>query len=107
MKLDKKDIKYLIAIFSVFILIITVYQISFINSSYTCGTITGKMKSRGATSYKYEYNINAKSYSSSIDISYLSYRNLDSLQKMPCIEVKYSKWIPAFSKIVDKRILKE
>jgi len=85
-----------------------VIKILLINSNENCGRFYRSGGVRSTITYHYKYYIGGKEYESSIsEYNILSeFRSIDSLKKIECIKIKYSKWFPSFSQITDERLLK-
>lgn len=105
-KADRRFIIILVSIVSLTALLIIMYNLSFRNGYNTCGRFNGKeFVNKGRVSYEYEYIVDNETYSSHCDMYFLSLKDIDSLKKIECVEITYSKWITNFSKVTDKRII--
>ncbi len=106
-KLDKKDIKYLIFIISLFFLYGLIYYSSFLNSKVICGHFESTSFIRSRKYYNFVFDYKDRERIVSISEDNIKYRNENELNEMDCIKIECSQWTSWFSRIVDKRILKE
>jgi hypothetical protein len=103
----KKAILKLMVILTIIILMLfTVKQILYSNSSTVCGVIYGRHKgSRGGWYIDYKFEINNKKYLRSQDSWDCKDVSIEIMKKMNCIKIEYSNFWNGYSKIIDRRIV--
>lgn len=105
------NLKSVIIGISIFVAIIIVGRlldiIAYTNTTSTCAKITKSVSVRGAWSVVYVYEVNGQKNEGAIYTSLLKDISMDSLQKIECVKIEYSNYSTFFTRIVDKRILKE
>ena len=95
-----------------YVLLVLVFIISFIISLFTftnksCGKIIDQSRINSCNTFVYTFKVNNKYKTGRIDVGMLKDKiYFDSLQKFTCLEIEYSKLIPAFNWINDERIIK-
>jgi hypothetical protein len=95
-----------------YVLLILVLIISFIISLFTftnkvCAKITDQSSINSCNTIVYTFKASNKYKTGRIDIGMLKKDiSFDSLQKIECVEIEYSKIIPAINWINDERIMK-
>lgn len=95
-----------------YVLLVLVLIISFIISLFTftnkvCAKITDQSRINSCNTIVYTFKANNKYKTGRIDIGMIKDGiHFDSLQKLVCVEIEYSKIIPAINWINDERIMK-
>lgn len=95
-----------------YVLLILVLIIFFIISLFTftnkvCAKITDQSRINSCNTIVYTFKANNKYKTGIIDIGMIKDGiHFDSLQKLVCVEIEYSKLIPAINWINDERIMK-
>jgi hypothetical protein len=95
-----------------YVLLFLVLIISFIISLFTftnkvCAKITDQSRINSCNTIVYTFKANNKYKTGRIDIGMIKDGiHFDSLQKLVCVEIEYSKLIPAINWINDERIVK-
>jgi len=87
--------------------IVAANYLVYTKSSVVCGKITEKTEIRGASYVIFTFQLNGQTIRGSETASTIVKLPIDSLQKIECIQIEYSEFSSAFSRIVDKRILKK
>lgn len=100
-------IKSIVWLVVAIMLVFFIKWLLYVDSGTTCGNYYKEGKNRGAVGFVYHYNINGMDYTSATVSMQLKVNTLDSLKKIKCVEIEYSKWFPSISRMVDKRILKD
>lgn len=96
----------LIFLFSFITLYLFLNFAVYINSGVTCAKIIGQSESKGASILKYKFILNGDIVYGSENSSKFVDFSMDSLKKIDCIKVEYSKFWVLFNRIVDKKVLK-
>ncbi len=95
-----------------YVLLILVLIISFIISLFTftnkvCAKITDQSRINSCNTIIYSFKANNKYKTGRIDIGMIKKDiSFDSLQKIECVEIEYSKILPVINWINDERIMK-
>jgi hypothetical protein len=85
----------------------TFTYIIFIDSKTTCGRITREtFGSKGGHSTHYIFFVGSEKIEGNTSNSFLKKIPLDSLKKIECIEIEYSRYSTIFNRLIDKRIVK-
>lgn len=79
-------------------------KIIFINSGVACAKPLYEDKTKGSTYIYFSYNVDDEIYYSYASIQFFRIRNFDSLKKMECFEIEYSKIFPSYTLIIDKGV---
>jgi hypothetical protein len=98
------DLKYVLLIL---ILIISLIVSLFTFTNKTCAKIIDQSSINSCYTFVYIFKVKNKFKSGSIDIGMLKNDiSFDSLQKIDCVEIEYSKILPNINWISDERINK-
>jgi hypothetical protein len=78
----------------------------YIDKNIVCAKFYGQSKVKGTMYMDYHYKFKNKRYSHSVARSTMNIKYLEELREIDCIEIEYSNWIPSFSRVIDKRVVK-
>ncbi len=97
------NLKYVLLLILVIVFLIL---FSLLNYTKTCGKIVKKSSINSCITIKYEFKVKNQLQTGSMDIDYIKNDiSIDSLQKIKCIEIKYSNLLSNINWISDKRIV--
>ena len=95
-------------VFLLILIFLVIYVVYFSTTEKTCCKIVGVSSIRGGGVILYDYEINHRKHKGSMTVGYFKDEiSLDSLKKIDCVEMEYSKYLPFLNRITDKRILSE
>lgn len=80
-------------------------KVIYINSGITCAQFFKEGNTRRQKSLHYEYVVKDKEYTHLVSFMFLKNKSLEDMKKVECVTIEYSVWFPAFSRVIDKRIV--
>lgn len=80
-------------------------KVIYINSETTCAQFFDEESVRGAKYMNFKYLVEDKEYNQAVSFMFLKNKSLEDMKKVECVTIEYSVWLPAFSRVIDKRIV--
>lgn len=103
--MSKNDKKFLIIVFAIVPLIMFIFwKLMFVNSGVTCAKVTNIGNIKGSEYINYSYSVKGEIYTEGMSIDYFKIRDINKLKELGCFKIEYSKIIPSWSRIIDKRV---
>lgn len=105
-KKQKQNLLFIGLFFIGVLIVISIFnELMFVKTSRTCGVFYKVGTSSYIDYFHYKYSVNGREYFGSINKKSLKIKSLDSLKKITCVEIEYSKYLNSYSIVSDTKVI--